>query len=513
MRKALELELKKLKTEVKDIVTHFDTKLAGLYDEYLHTVVYKYSQELYMSRLAIAVQEREDASIREEKLLTKLDELCDVRDAAVGKHEAFMNQFDEFRHSVEAMLLEDRQMEKNFRASLMSVSGSIDQDTYKTLHALFKQRNHPGSSAVGGRNSTHGLSSAALGGRRGSLRGSRQRMAGLSTNSMMSASKKSVGGAGDKGGGKHGGGGAGGGGKEGGGGGGGKEGDAPVVVSLLDPFVDADADAAAPSAAAKEAAAREAALRPLSLEGDCPDGFDVDEPTWNRLQELRNAKIELELDIAKQQARQTKMEAHLRQLGAELDAADEAIGDVEAERETLLEQRAVSGSNLELLVQLKQGQDEMDAEAVVTDYSDALLLHRNVVRSINAKIVKLGTEKVATLTRIKNFRKDINKLLWMHKLLDAKVHDAEEHYTDLHMLRVTKTLQMFIKGGDIGERQRRQLEKADAKLEHMKKAHARQLAKHRKAAARVAKQSRDRRAENARLAVQVRVAPRGGCWW
>ena len=86
-------------------MTHFDTRLKGLYDQYLQTIVYKYAQELYMSRLAIAVQEREDASIHEEKLLTQLDELCDVRDAAVGKHETFMNKFDDFRRNVENMIV------------------------------------------------------------------------------------------------------------------------------------------------------------------------------------------------------------------------------------------------------------------------------------------------------------------------------------------------------------------------------------------------------------------------
>lgn len=477
LRKALELELKKLKTEVKDIVGHFDQRLQGLYNEYLQTIVYKYAQELYMSRLAIAVQEREDASIQEEKLLTQLDELCDVRDAAVGKHEAFMNNFDDFRRSVENMISEDKQMEKNFRNNLMNVSGSIDQDTYKTLLALFKQRN-TSASVLGGRSSAQGMSSVGL--RRPSLRGSRRTMShgiGMSSNSVTS--------------------------KKGGESKGKDASPASAPVSMLDPFVDADRTRHGPSAEAKEAAAREAALRPLSLEGDCPDGFDVDEPTWHRLQELRTAKIEMELNIAKQQERLTEMERHLHALGAELDQADESIGDVENERETLLEQRAVSGSNLELLVQLKQGQDEMEAEAVVTDYSDAVLVHRKVVQDTNAGIVRLGTEKVDILTRIKDFRKDINKLLWRHKLLDARVHDAEEHYTDLHMLRVTKTLQMFIKGGDIGERQRRDLEKADAKLEHMKKAHTRTLAKYRRAAAKVAKQCRDRQKENERLAEQV----------
>ena len=41
----------------------------------------------------------------------------------------------------------------------------------------------------------------------------------------------------------------------------------------------------------------------------------------------------------------------------------------------------------------------------------------------------------------------------------AKARDEDEHYTDLHMLRVTKELQELIKGGDIAQRQRRDFER------------------------------------------------------
>jgi len=36
---------------------------------------------------------------------------------------------------------------------------------------------------------------------------------------------------------------------------------------------------------------------------------------------------------------------------------------------------------------------------------------------------------------------------------------AEEHHTDLHMLRVTKELQAIIKGGDFAIKQKKELEK------------------------------------------------------
>lgn len=126
------------------------------------------------------------------------------------------------------------------------------------------------------------------------------------------------------------------------------------------------------------------------------------------------------------------------------------------------------------------------------------------MEDINSQVRHLGTERVGILTRVKEFNKDINFMLWEQKRLNAVLHDAEEHYTDLHMLRVTKTLQMFIKGGDIAERQRRDLEKADAKLEHMKRAHARTMSKLKRAAGKVNRQVRDRESENTRLGSQMK---------
>merc|ERR1719217_785051 len=74
--------------------------------------------------------------------------------------------------------------------------------------------------------------------------------------------------------------------------------------------------------------------------------------------------------------------------------------------------------NLELPFKLKQGQLEVEEAPVVTDYSEAVLVHRDVVSSLNTDIKKLGAERVR----------------------------------DLQLLRVTKDLQGKMKG-DTGEKQ------------------------------------------------------------
>ena len=77
--------------------------------------------------------------------------------------------------------------------------------------------------------------------------------------------------------------------------------------------------------------------------------------------------------------------------------------------------------------------------------------------------------------------------------------DREEHYTDLHMLRVTKTLQEFIKGGDMMEKNKKDLEKAEARAQHNKDAHARTMAKLQKQMRQLQKQIKEKEKENNRL--------------
>jgi hypothetical protein len=114
----------------------------------------------------------------------------------------------------------------------------------------------------------------------------------------------------------------------------------------------------------------------------------------------------------------------LQSIKAELDSARAAIEKAEADRERLLQVRELANSNLEILARLKQGCDEMESDAVVTDYSDAGLVPRTMVDSANADIIKQGKEKVGILTKIKDFRKSINVMKWEHEYLRMQVRTS-----------------------------------------------------------------------------------------
>merc|ERR1712139_405202 len=113
-----------------------------------------------------------------------------------------------------------------------------------------------------------------------------------------------------------------------------------------------------------------------------------------------------------------------------------------------------------------QGQVEVQQAAVVTDYSDAVVIDKEVVESRNRRILQLGQEKVGTLGTTKEFRKKLNLIHWEHKMLAMQTTDLEERTKDVHMLRVTKGLQSLLKGGEEG-RNKADADLLERKIEHL----------------------------------------------
>lgn len=146
----------------------------------------------------------------------------------------------------------------------------------------------------------------------------------------------------------------------------------------------------------------------------------------------------------------TKMELNLRKMN---EFSDQMVRD---------------SYNLDYLHRYKQGQIEVEQAAVVTDYADAILIHKSKIQELNNDIRSSGTEKVKILKEIKEFKKGIRAVEWETEMLDYTTGTLEINYRHLHTLRVTKAMQEFIKGGGEGhnEMERAKLLK---KIDHVQK--------------------------------------------
>ncbi|CAM9738320.1 unnamed protein product, partial [Discosporangium mesarthrocarpum] len=84
----------------------------------------------------------------------------------------------------------------------------------------------------------------------------------------------------------------------------------------------------------------------------------------------------------------------------------------------------------------------------------------------------------------------------------SQVKDLEEYYIDLQLLRVTKKLQAVLKG-DGGNKDKELMQKMEARVELMGKAHESKVQKMRQANAKVAQLLRERQDENLRVSNQL----------
>ena len=185
---------------------------------------------------------------------------------------------------------------------------------------------------------------------------------------------------------------------------------------------------------------------------------------------LRMEKIKFECDLKEQAASLKTLQDRENALS---DAALQYLNFVN-ENDTLISELKArmefNSNNHEVLVLLRQGY-------VVYSRSRSYGLLRcmsNQQKSYRGKMfasVNWGTAKVGVLDMIKEFNKKINLMKWETNYLKMMEMNLEEKYLDLHMLRVKRDLQSFLKGGANVDRHKVDYEKAEKKLAYIQKAH------------------------------------------
>merc|ERR1711976_150057 len=133
--------------------------------------------------------------------------------------------------------------------------------------------------------------------------------------------------------------------------------------------------------------------------------------------------------------------------------------------------------DLEVVIAAKQGQEEVDSDAVVTDYSDAKLIPTSIIKKYNTRINELGKEKIGVLVKIKQFRRKMNLVDWEAQHLQLEAWHLEEYYTDSQLFRVTRDLQRVIKDGSDADQAKGRQEKISVRKDFKKKDAETKLAK------------------------------------
>jgi hypothetical protein len=481
-RKSLEQELRRIKGEIVDARKNFDDKLINMMRLKISTQREVLSQELYMSRIAFSMAKREQSWSSLKRTEKNIEISSKVRLELRETIQNFAVKVDEVKNLVNNAQDDERNLDRTFKRDLQSLCNTtFDQDALKVFTQLYRQRTLPVNedddsvefdgeeSGVAGKGSNAGPNAGSKGGsnransnKRSNAKKNTSSQANSNTDDKKGKGKnkqsKNQSSAGGK--------------------------DKSLTLGPMQEAARALKQVEKPKSYEQDpfyhailqiekfkkiAEAQIPLLEPLSLEGDCPEGFQVDQFTWSQLQELRNIRIKKEIEAKMISIKHLELRKKLDFLTSEDSSLTNSINVLRNELDETTKYLKSLEKNVEVVVALRQGQDEVDGDAVVTNYDHSVLVPAEVVDKFNSRIKELGKEKIAVLSRIKEFRRKINLIDWEASHLGLEAKHFEEYYTDLQLLRVTRELQLVIREGSDEAKSKERLDKVSVRKDFMQK--------------------------------------------
>jgi len=521
-RKVLEQEFKKLRLEITDVCKAFDEKLSYLAKLKVMVQKENFSQELYMTKVAASMTWRDKSWKTLKQVEKEIEETRKNRANFRTTLENFTASVEELKKNLESVQEDERNLDKTFKRDLQTrCNATFDQDSLKIFTQLFRQRTYPhieeeGSDAEGEEsevldNNASKMGGSGMGKSTNNKSTNNKSTNNKSSNNKSAAASKSMGrskqgqskAAGQskrtkmkesKGASKAGGAALG-----------------PMQRAALelqhatdeDPTTfDNDPFYGAILQKEKNKAIKESQipiLNLLSLDSDCPEGFNLDQFTWAQLQELRTARILKEIESKKLELQYNDAAYKLGMLTSEDAALVSCINSLRTSRDELINYLQNLENDIEVIVTSRQGQDEVDKDSVLTNYDEAIIIPTSIVGKFNFRVKELGSEKISVLGRKKEFRRKINTIDWDANHLSLEAKHLEEYFTDLQLMRVTRELQGVIREGADESLAKERLDKICSRKEFIMKDADARLGKMRKLNADMRRQLSDRKVEIASL--------------
>jgi DNA repair exonuclease SbcCD ATPase subunit len=274
--------------------------------------------------------------------------------------------------------------------------------------------------------------------------------------------------------------------------------DANAVV--MDPF------RKVPTASQTEKAAEDEKelVKPLRTDTDLPEGLKVEPEVFAKVNQLRLSKIESEIALKKLTTSLNESTSDLRSVETASDRNNAELTSIRQQISSTREKLLQDSWDVSLMINMKQGQDEVYCSSSLQKPIEAMLVHRGVIENENQDIRVKGADKIKVLNKIVAYRKNINVMDWEHKYIEAKASNLEEHYTDLHMLRVTKNLQEFLKGST-RDKNKKEMVQLERKLKYLQNSIKQKQQNMQKKLRRHEKQLNDRYTESQKLESQQKA--------
>uniref|UniRef100_A0A8C5LP26 Cilia- and flagella-associated protein 43 n=1 Tax=Jaculus jaculus TaxID=51337 RepID=A0A8C5LP26_JACJA len=173
-----------------------------------------------------------------------------------------------------------------------------------------------------------------------------------------------------------------------------------------------------------------------------PDGLDPN--VWEHFCTTRRAKVENEYKVKQKSASLLEMTAFLRKRVDDDETVQHEIERVFHELLRLQEEKARFQINLTIQILLKQGQVELENFQLILEYSDAILINKNIIEDLNSIIRTQGQKKVASMMESKEVHKGIYQIEWEHKKMEMEMEDLNQKAWDIQMLFFSRDRQKFL---------------------------------------------------------------------
>jgi chromosome segregation ATPase len=175
----------------------------------------------------------------------------------------------------------------------------------------------------------------------------------------------------------------------------------------------------------------------------------VDPVSWANFIEMKQAKLPVEKKVVEAQKLAQWVSMMLQRWLEFDDALARRLDDAEKQYVEFVKDCVFRDAfDVDVLLDVKQGQIEVDQSFIVTDYSQAILIRTDAVNKKNATIADCAKEKISLLHNIKELRRGIYALQWEQERLDLAAQDLSQRIRDVQLLRVTKSMQALVKSSD-----------------------------------------------------------------
>ncbi|XP_028632191.1 cilia- and flagella-associated protein 43 [Grammomys surdaster] len=173
-----------------------------------------------------------------------------------------------------------------------------------------------------------------------------------------------------------------------------------------------------------------------------PEGLDPS--VWEHFCTTRRAKVENEYKVKQKAACLLEMTTFLRKRMEDDDAVHHEIEQVFHELVRLQDEKVRFQVNLTIQVLLKQGQVELENFQLILEYSDAILINKNIIEDLNSVIRTQGQKKVASMMESKDVHKGIYQIEWEHKKMEMEMEDLNQKAWDIQMLFFSRDRQKYL---------------------------------------------------------------------